>query len=275
MNCFLHRVNLLTMNRTIVLLLVALLSQTMSFSQNQLGRGAVVFGSAGLAEDTLYLNVEQDIAVQLLPFDELVKVATMHSPYMKYQHEIANGLSQAQQVTRMQVLQNVSGFVNYSTGTQSILSSGANVISPTGQDVLGQIANGYRIGVDVRLPLYELFGRKHQVQQARSNYKAALVQKEIIEQQLKQNLINVYQDMITAQQLLKIYLLDEQTSLTSLRLAEVELQKGRITADAMASITNRYVQAKVGAEQGKGNFLKSVHYFEVLMGTSIQQLKRN
>ena len=131
------------------------------------------------------------------------------------------------------------------------------------------------MGVDVRLPLYELFGRKHQVRQAQSNYKAALLLKESAELQLKRDLIGIYQDMITTQQLLKILLIDEQASLTALRVGEVEIQKGQITADLMASITSRYVQAKTASEQAKGNFLKNVHYFEALMGMPIQRLKRN
>ncbi|GAB3718214.1 hypothetical protein GCM10027592_60910 [Spirosoma flavus] len=228
--------------------------------------------SSGLAEDTLYLDINQDIAVQLLPFDEIVKVAVTHSPLIKYQNEVVNGLDAAHSVAKVQILQNLSGFANYSTGDQSIIGT-SNRIS--GQDILGQVANGYRVGVDLRLPVYELFGRKHQIRVAQANYKAAVTQKEVIELQLKRELIAIYQDMITAQQLLKIRLMDEQASLTALRVAEAELQKGTVTADAVSIITSRYVQAKTSSEQSKGDFLKNVHYFEALTGSPIQRLKRN
>lgn len=255
------------------LILAILLNYIVCFGQNGgVKAPASLSGSATVVQDTLPLDENQDIGVQLVPFDELLQTAVSHSPYMKYQNEVTNSLDQAQQISKLQILQNVSGYVNYSSGNQTILSSGGAVIP--GQDALGQIANGYRIGVEMRLPLYELFGRKHQVQQANSNYKAAVVQKDIIKQQLQRDLINVYQDMLTAQQLVKTHLLDEQASLTALRLAEVDLQRGRLTADAMAIITNRYVQAKVGSDQAQGNFLKSVHFFEALVGVPIQQLKR-
>jgi hypothetical protein len=58
-------------------------------------------------------------------------------------------------------------------------------------------------------------------------------------------------------------------------VAETEIQKGQITAEAMAIVTSRYVQAKTSSEQAKGNFLKNVRYFEALMGMPIQRLKRN
>lgn len=233
----------------------------------------VSFGaSSGLADDTLYLDINQDVAVQLLPFDELMKVAVSHSPLIKYQNEVTNSLSAAHDASKVQILQNVAGFANYSGGNQALITSG----SLTGQNgSLGQIANGYRVGVDVRFPLFELFGRKHLIRQAQSNYKAAVAQKDVVELQLKRELIGIYQDMITAQQLLKIILIDEQASLSALRVAETEIQKGQITADMMAMVTSRYVQAKTASEQAKGNFLKNVHYFEALMGMPIQRLKRN
>ncbi|WP_461128331.1 TolC family protein [Spirosoma aerophilum] len=243
-------------------------------AQSKGARGLVSFGtSAGLADDTLYLDINQDIAVQLLPFEDIMKVAVAHSPLIRYQNEVSNSLSSSYEVSKLQILQNIGGFANYSSGNQSIISSGTTTI--TGRDALGQIANGYRVGVDVRLPIYELFGRKHQVRQAYSNYRASVVQREVVELQLKRDLIGIYQDMITTQQLLKVNLIDEQASLTSLRVAEVEIQKGRITAETMATITSHYVQAKNASEQVKGSFLKNVHYFEALVGMPVQRLKRN
>ena len=249
-------------------------SITLCAGQNRGARGLVSFGaSSGLADDTLYLDINQDIAVQLLPFEDLMKVAVTHSPAIRYQGEVANSLNEAQEMAKVQILQNVGGFANYSGGNQGLITTGHIAASPKRNP--GQIANGYRVGVDVRFPLFELFGRKHHIRQANFNYKAALAQKETVELQLKRELIDMYQDMITTQQLLKIILIDEQASLASLRVAETEIQKGQITAEAMAIVTSRFVQAKTASEQAKGNFLKNVRYFEALMGMPIQRLKRN
>ena len=260
--------------------LLTFLAMPLCHGQNRGARGMVSFGSAaGLAGDTLYLDINQDIAVQLLPFEDLLKVAVSHSPLIKYQNEVANSLSAAERVTRTQILQNVSGFGNYSAGDQSLTSTGATSGSGPGtgttQGQSLQLSNGYRVGVDVRFSLFDVFGRKHLIRQANSNYKAAVIQKETIELQIKRELITIYQDMITTQQLLKILLIDEQASLTALRVGEAAIQKGQITADALASTTSRYVQAKTASEASKGNFLKNVRYFEALMGMPIQRLKRN
>lgn len=262
------------------LTLFALLWGSVCCAQTTSSRRLVSFGSAsGLTDDTLYLDIDQDIAVQLIPFDELVKVAVLHSPVVKYQNEIANSLNATYQISRIQILQNVTGFGNYAGGNQTILATGGTSAATGGParlgETIGQIANGYRVGVDLRVSLYDLFGRKHIVRQAQSNYRASLLQKETVEMQLKRELITVYQDMITAQQVLKLRLVDEQASLAAYRIAEVELQKGRINADVLAGVTSRYIETKSASEQVKGEFLKNVRYFETLMGVPVQRLKRN
>lgn len=241
------------------------------FAQSRGSRGLVSFGrSAGLPNDTLYLDVNQDVAVQLLPFDDLLKIAVAYSPVIKYQNEVTTSLKAAQDVTRSQILQNVSAFGGYSGGNQTLVATGID--QKTG--AVGQLTNGGRVGVDLRISLFDLFGRKHLIRQADANFRAALVQRDILELQLKQQLISIYQDMITAQQILKTRLLDEQATLAALRVAEAELQKGRITTSMLANATTAYVQAKATTEQVKGDFLKDVHFFEALMGVPIQRLKR-
>ncbi|MBC3786883.1 TolC family protein [Spirosoma utsteinense] len=258
----------------ILLVLFGLFSNIDCSAQAVGARRLVSFGaSSGLADDTLYLDIDQDIAVQLMPFDEVMKVAILHSPLIKYQNEITNSLNSAYAVSKVQILQNISGFANYSGGNQTLLATSATI--PSGRESIGQLANGYRVGVDLRISLFDLFGRKHLVRQAYSNYQASIVQKETIELQLKRELITIYQDMITAQQVLKLRLIDEQASLAAYRIAEVELQKGRISADILANATNRYVETKTTSEQVKGDFLKNVHYFETMVGVPIQRLKRN
>ena len=260
--------------RLSLLLIICLLCTTSSLGQGG-ARGMVAFGKAtGLSGDTLYLDVNQDIGAQLLPFDQIVKIAAANSPLLKYQDEVINSLNAATAVTRSQIMQNLTGFSNYSGGNQTLLASGVSgTEGRTGS--IGQLTNGWRVGIEARISLYDLFGRKHLIRQAEATQQAGERQKDVALLQLKRELITIYQDMLTAQQVLKIRLLDEQASLTAYRIAEAELQKGRLTAELMANATTRYVETKSISEQVKGEFLKNVHTFEALVGVPIQRLKRN
>lgn len=277
------------LSRFCFLFIVSCFLCVVGLAQSRGGRGLMSFGaSSGLANDTLFLDPNQDIAVQLMPFEELVKIGVAYSPTLRYQTEVANSLNEARYVTRKQILQNVSGFANYSTGNQFLNITnnltgtettpiGGTPTSPTApppNSSNNQLLNGYRVGVDVRVSLFDVMGRKHLIRQADANHKAALVQKDILILQLRQQLIVLYQDMITSQQILKARLLDEQATLAALRIAESEIQKGKITAGQLAATTTAYVQARAIVEETKGSFLRNVHLFESLMGVSIQQLKR-
>ena len=272
-------------SRFCLLLVVGFFVVFTASAQSRGGRGLVSFGaSSGLAADTLFLDPNQDIAVQLMPFEDMVKIANAYSPSLRYQDAVANSFDEARNVTRKQILQNVGAFAGYSAGNQSLniqnFATGTDIPLPGAPSGIqpdarnNQLLNGYRVGVDVRVSLFDVVGRKHLIRQADANHKAALVQKDIIALQLRQQLIVIYQDMITSQQILKARLLDEQATLAAMRIAESEIQKNKITARDLANVTTAYVQARSVVEESKGNFLRNVHLFESLMGVSIQQLKR-
>ncbi|WP_229311129.1 TolC family protein [Larkinella soli] len=224
----------------------------------------------GLAvSDSVYFDFNRDISVQLLPFEELYQLAVKNSPQVKFEKEMTVGYNASYKLSRMQVLQNGVAFVNYSTGNQAIISTGAG-----SGDVLGQISNGYRTGVQLSISLHDIFGRPQQIRLARANQQAALYRREAFELQLKRELIGLYQDLLTAQRVLHVRLEDEQASLAAFRIAEVEIQKGKVTPEAHAYNMNRYAQTKSTAEQAKGEFLKNLYNLEAVVGVPIQQLKR-
>jgi outer membrane protein TolC len=245
-------------------------------------RGMVSFGNGtALASDTLFLDINQDIGVQLLPFEQLLKVAIAYSPMMKYQREVVNIAEASTSVTKGQILQNFSAGGGYSWSNQSLAGTaqtgGGGTTTPEPVNTNSNslfLTNGYRAGIDVRISLFDLFGRKHQIRQAQASQRAAEAQLDVLEMQLRQQLIVAYQDMLTSQQILKIRIMDEQASLASYRISEAEMQKGSITANAFAAATTQYAQAKSLSEQLKGDFMKQVHLFESLMGVPIQRLKR-
>ncbi len=219
--------------------------------------------------DTLELDINEDIGTQLIPFDEIIKIATAYSPLIKFENESINSLDAAYRLSKVQVLQNASGFASYSAGNQAIFST-----TSYGGDALGQIANGYRAGVNLQISLYDLFGRGHQIRQTKANARAAIHRRDAVELQLKRDLIITYQDLQTAQRVFKVRIAEEQAALTALRISEIELQKGKINLAAFSSINNYYAQSKASTEEARGTFLKNIYILEATVGVSLRQLKR-
>ncbi|MBC3788218.1 TolC family protein [Spirosoma utsteinense] len=229
----------------------------------------VVTAADGLPVDSMTFDFNRDIAIQLVSFEEMYKLALAYAPSVKFEGAVSSAQLSAFQLSKLQVLQNVTGFANYSTGNQAILSTGTNVT-----DQLGQISNGYRAGVNVAISIHDVFGRPHQIRLARATYEATRERRRTAEIQLKRDLFNLYQDLILAQRVLQIRLRDDQASLAAFRIAEVELQKGKIAPETHAFNSNRYAETRTTVEQAKTSFIKSIYALELMVGVPIHQLKR-
>ena len=120
---------------------------------------AVASLSATSPVDSLTFDFNQDIGVQLIPFDDIYAIALAYSPSVKFEGAVASSQEAAFRLSKLQVLQNVTGFANYSTGNQAIISTGTAAVS----DQLGQISNGYRTGVNLVVSMHDLFGRAQQI----------------------------------------------------------------------------------------------------------------
>ena len=217
--------------------------------------------------DTFLLDFNRDIVDQILPFDSLYQLALKNSPTIKY--ERANGESEkaAYNLSKIVVLKNVYPFVNYTNGIQGIASSGSLVTD------LSQSINGYRYGFNVQLPLDELIGRKSKMRQTAASYRAVLARREVEELNLKRDLIRVYQDMLTAQRILKVRYRDEQTSAMAFQVSEVELKQGKIEPRDLAQASNFYAQAQSATEYQSGELIKHFYDLQALVGVPLQYLK--
>ncbi|MBN8821477.1 MULTISPECIES: TolC family protein [unclassified Spirosoma] len=225
--------------------------------------------SAAVTADSLTFDFNQDISVQLIPFEDMFKLALAYSPTIKFEAAVAAGTQASYNLSKVQILQNLTGYANYSSGNQAILSTGTNA-----NDQLAQISNGYRYGVNVAFSIHELFGRPQQIRLAKANYDATIERKRLAEIQLRRDLFNLYQDLLLAQKILQIRLRDDQASLAAYRIAEVELQKGKIAPEAHAFNSNRYAETRATVEQAKTSFIKAIYALELFVGVPIRQLKR-
>lgn len=221
----------------------------------------------GVATDTAQFDLDRDLSDQLLPFDSLYQAALRFSPTLRYQNALVDSRLESYRYTKVLVLDGVYPFVNYAQGNQSLTATGT---TPT--EGL-QLSNGYRWGINVQVPLSELIGRRARTHEARANYRAALAQKDVEALTLKRDLITLYQNLLTAQRILKVRLHDEQIALAAYRVAEVEVQQGKSTPTHLAQVSSIYSITKSYAERERGDLLINFFQLEALVGLPIQTLK--
>jgi outer membrane protein TolC len=227
-------------------------------------------GSTLGTADSLYIDFNNDIAMQLLPFNDLFELALSHSPLLNFEKEVANAQQASYKLSKLQILQSVTAGGSYSAGNQAIISTGSG---STG-DAIGQIANGYRVGLNLQLSLYEIIGRKHMLTQAKANYQSMLSRKEIQELQLKRELIDLFQDLVTAQKVLQLRLKDQQMATVAYQIAEVEFKQRKLDVNAFSNASKSYFGVLSSIEEARGSFLKYLYNLEALVGVPVQRLKR-
>ncbi|WP_158549985.1 TolC family protein [Runella aurantiaca] len=227
-------------------------------------------GSTLGTADSLYVDFNNDIAMQLLPFNDLFELALSHSPLLNFEKEVANAQEASYKLSKLQILQSVTAGGSYSAGNQAIISTGSG---STG-DAIGQIANGYRVGLNLQLSLYEIIGRKHMLSQAKATYQSTLTRKEILEVQLKRELIDLFQDLVTAQKVLQLRLKDQQMATVAYQIAEVEFKQRKLDVNAFSNASKSYFGVLSSIEEARGSFLKYLYNLEALVGVPIQRLKR-
>lgn len=223
----------------------------------------------GLAQvDTLYLDLNRELGEQLLPFEELYQLALKVSPTLKEETARAEGNAHAVSLTKIDALQTLSLTANYMMGNQALVSNGT-----TNFETL-QLSNGYRGGVALTLPIYALVGRKARIRQAEAGYRSTMARTETVRLALRRDLYKLYQDVLTAQRVLKILILEEQNFLVRQRKSELEWQNGRATFEEYAGVNTLYTDVRVKVETARGSFLSLLFELTVLTGRDIAQLKR-
>jgi|GEM_PF-683896 len=219
-----------------------------------------------VASDSGLLDLSRDLSQQLLPFEEVFTIAVLHSPALRFENTVIDQKAGMASYTKIAILQNVSGFASYSRGNQFLVGTGSSSFD------FAQNSNGYRLGAGVQLPVADLLGRRYKIQQARAEYEGALAQRDVARLSLKRELNRVYQGMLSAQRTLRIRLRDEQAALMAFRVAEVDMQQGKISPADYARYSNQYAIAQVVTEQERSGFMLSFRDLEILVGVPMHQL---
>ncbi len=246
---------------------LGLFSIGLFFSSQGLHAQIPTLREAEIASDTAQFDLTKDLAEQLLPFDSLYQAALRFSPTLKYQSAYVDGKLEAYRYTKVIVLEGIYPFVNYGQGNQSLTATGT---TPT--EGL-QLSNGYRWGINVQIPLSQLLGRRARTHEAKADYRAALAMKDAAALTLKRELITIYQNLLTAQRVLKVRLRDEQVAMAAYRVAEVEVQQGKSEPLQLAQASSIYSITKSYAERERGDLLIHLYNLEALVGLPIQTLK--
>ncbi len=257
----------LVVRKPLIILLLCLFSAATLWGQGGGASSNFVFEDTDTTQrDTLVFDARISLAKQLLPLDTIIQIAYVNSPSLKYYSTLIRVRKHNMRYVRMMSFKDLSVFYNYSIGDQQIFVTGTNPIDNN------QLANGYRFGINLQLPLSTVLGHWPRMKQARAEVEASRWRKEEIRLEIRREVQRIYVNMIEAQSKLSIRTIDAQVALMASSVAEEELGEGRVPPHEFSRIRNIYAIAASNVELERANFLRAFFDFEALVGVEMQQL---
>jgi len=220
---------------------------------------------------TAQFDEQVDLQQQLLPLDNIIDIAIAHSASVKFQSDLIDAAKSQLNFSKLVWTNNIMGFVNYSSGNQSIVSSDNQ---NAGNLSSSNITNGYRLGIQINLPLYELVGRKSRVNLYKYQYNSTIAKRDEAIEALKRNVIQIYYSLLYYNNLLNIRSEAKQSAISQLSVAQKQFKDGIIDISELSRIKTFEVNARADYEEAKREFSISYFQIESLIGVSIQQLMR-
>lgn len=132
---------------------------------------------------------------------------------------------------------------------------------------------GYIIGAGVRLPLSYFTDRKDKLKVAKLNVDIMEVQKEAMERQVKEEVINTYNQLLLLQRLIKISTEAKEFSDIIFQMSEERFRDGELSLDQMGANTGLKAKYAAEYEQLKTEFSNTYALLERLVGVPLSKLQ--
>ncbi len=228
----------------------------------------------GGAEESIFLdtlfdnsfNLNIDISKQLISLDSIIYIAVNNNPDVLFRNALIKEREHNLRAVKRTWQNNLFGSVDYNTGNQSVLL--------TGQTESTNITNGYRAGVSLRLPLYEFFGRRNQINQAKYEIEASNQEKRRAVMETKQLITSNYYDVVFAQRVLRSSSNNIQTQQIALEIAERQFKQGGIPIGEYSRVMNQFNIAQQQFQASLKSFYSAYYNFEIIVGVPMVQLRK-
>lgn len=203
------------------------------------------------------------IAESLPSLDSLIFLAVKNHPTIQLNEAMSQASFEKLKVQKRSWSTNVSGFYNYSLGNQSLIISG------TANSDINNVANGYRYGVNLALPLSEFIQRGPRIKAAKSEFEASQLKVDEVTQVLARLVVEEYHYLLSAEELLRIKSRAFENSRINENLSEKAYREGSITILEYSRVMEMTATAEAEYVLARKDFLTAFRQFEILIGTDL------
>ncbi len=222
-------------------------------------------------DESVYFNpLTDDITKRLPPLRVLVDSAGYNSPSLKYEDLKADYYHYEQISAAREWLEYFSvnldaiggrwGYYDWSRSAPGNLSNYSNY------SFLTSFRSAFAAMFYIRLPLGALVDRRNRINKQKKWIEIELTQKEINRRFLQERVIEVYNNLVSAQSEIKIYNDYQQFTLMQMQMAQNEFLNGEITAAEYTRLKEIQTRGAIDFHKAIAEFSKNYQTLEVITG---------
>lgn len=220
----------------------------------------------GQVENVQNIDLNRPIAEQLPPLDSLIDMAVAHHPTVKLNQELEGVAADRVKLEKNSWTEMVRGYYDYSAGNQSLVVTGLQ------NNDINNLTNGYRAGVNISLPLYQLTTRKTRIRLQQQELRATEYKTQEVEIEVARLVIEEYNNVIAGQKLMKNQSEMVELARSNFQIAEAEYKTGNMEGAVFIRNAEILNIARANYENVRKEFFIAVQNLELLIGNPLSQI---
>jgi outer membrane protein TolC len=230
---------------------------------------AMQYQVAAQQKNDSIIDPKMNIEEYLPPLDSLFIIGLKNNPLQRLEQAQANSYYWNMQYVKRIWTQGLGVFYNYSWGDLPFFSGPLNNV---GQQTT--IFQGYRVGIDLRLNLFDYLGYKGRVGQAREAWEVAKHKKDVEAFNYKKDVADYYTNLVGAQRIFTARNEDLFVQQVACAVAEKEFKEGVIKISEYARQKNVLSIAVAAQEDARRLYTNYYERLQVILGVKLNTLKR-
>lgn len=222
-----------------------------------------VTGSTGA--QTIADTARKENKLVIPPLADILDSALKYSPFLQYRKLEIEAKHANLQMEKNYWTRNLGFQADTRYGTFDNFSSTNNGLSTTVFNATSKQLN-YGLGVYMKFPIGDLLNRKSQIKKANTELEQARSMAQAQEEELRQTIIKLYQDVLLKQRLLNIQSLALGNAKVNMDMVDKEFRNGVIPVSEYVRISDITTKVEADYEKAKTDFTTARMILEELAG---------
>jgi outer membrane protein TolC len=224
-----------------------------------------------LPADTLAIKKTADSIltkeiVAFPPLADLIDSAVKHNAMVKYRSQEIGAKEANLTSQRNYWMRNLGVQADTRYGTFDNFSSNASSGQSTTLLSVTSKQFNYGAGLFIKLPLYDLVNRKTQIKQAKAEVEQAKSQAQAQQDEIRQIVTRMFQDVLLRQKLLSIKSMNYGSATVNKEMVEKEFRNGIIPVSEYVRLSDMTARIQAEYEMAKSDFLVAKMILEEIVG---------